>query len=95
MNVENAVLIESSRIRESTNFLSCKFQIFSQGSQNQRPLGTDISNIDPKLSNFKTMPIIPKTLHDAELVIRDLTNQSLAIQEELDVFILENDRLKL
>lgn len=76
--MENAVLIESSRIRESTNYLSCKFQRFSQGSKNQRPLGTDISNIDPKLSNFKTMQIIPKTLDDAELVIRDLTTYILA-----------------
>ena len=38
---------------------------------------------------------MPKTLHDAEIVIRGLTNQSIAIQEELDMFILENDRLKL
>jgi hypothetical protein len=41
------------------------------------------------------MPIMPKTLQDAEVIIRDLSNQNLSIQEELDMFILENDRLKL
>ena len=38
---------------------------------------------------------MPKTLQDAEVIIRDLSNQNLSIQEELDMFILENDRLKL
>jgi len=88
------MLIESSHcVRDSSNFLSHKYQRFGYQQNNQRHLGADLSNIDPHLSSNK--PLLPKSLKEAELVIRDLSLQNLSLQEELDMFILENDRLKL
>lgn len=51
----------------------------------KRKLGTDILNV----AGF------PKTLAEAELLVNEFALNNQALQEELDEFVLENDRLKL
>ena len=91
---ENPMLIQAShRMRDSCNFITKRFNKVTQPSAKKRQLGTDISNTSPMLSPFKGQPL--KSMQEAEMVINELSIQVNSLQEELDFFVLENDRLKL